>query len=70
MSTKTFPSFKKLATETVRWTIAGALFGVFFGAVASVFQGGPTALQGIEESAPWFTVFGLVAGFVLSFERD
>ena len=70
MSTKTFPGFKKLATETTRWAVAGALFGVFFGAVASVFQGGPTALQGIEESTPWFAIFGLVAGFVLSFERD
>ncbi len=29
---------------------AGALFGVAFGAFASVFDGGPTAAQGIAES--------------------
>jgi hypothetical protein len=70
MATKTFPGFKKLVVETSRWAIAGALFGVFFGAVASIFQGGPSALQGIEESAPWFSIFGLVAGLILSFERE
>lgn len=53
---------------------AGALFGigfgVFFGAVASLFQGGPGLLQGIKESTPWFSILGTIAGFLLALEKD
>ena len=32
----------------------GALFGVAFGALASVFHGGPTLAVGVGESWAWF----------------
>lgn len=38
---------------------AGALFGVAFGAFASVFDGGPAAAQGIAESWGWFCILGV-----------
>jgi hypothetical protein len=44
------------------WTLGGALFGVAFGAIASIFQGGPDVMRGIQESWWWF---GL-AGFLMS----
>lgn len=44
------------------WTLGGALFGVAFGAIASIFQGGPDAMRGIQESWWWFGV----AGFLMS----
>ncbi len=69
MTEKTFPNLKYLATQTISWALLGASFGVFFGAVASVFQGGPSFAQGILESAPWFSAFGAVTGFILSFEK-
>ena len=44
------------------WTTGGALFGVAFGAIASIFQGGPDMMRGIQESWWWFGV----AGFLIS----
>lgn len=41
----------------------GALFGAAFGAFASVFHGGPEAMQGIRESWWWFAAVGTLAGF-------
>ena len=40
------------------WTICGAIFGVFFGAVSSFFQGGPTPMVGIQQSWWWFAFAG------------
>ena len=42
--------------------VGGVLFGVFFGAFASVFHNGPTLLQGITESWWWFAIVGLFIG--------
>ena len=49
-------NFKKI----LLWSIAGALFGVFFGGLASFFQGGPSAPQGIKESWIFFAVVGFI----------
>jgi hypothetical protein len=49
--------------------VGGALFGVAFGAIASLFQGGPPAVQGMVESMPFFAVMGAIAGSVLSLEK-
>ena len=38
------------------WTILGALFGSFFGAVSSLFQDGPSVLVGIQQSWWWFAI--------------
>ena len=48
----------------------GGAFGVFFGATASVFQGGPELFQGIRESAPWFGTLGAIAGSVIGLEKQ
>ena len=40
----------------------GALFGVAFGALASVFHGGPTLAVGVSESWAWFAVGGALVG--------
>jgi hypothetical protein len=40
----------------------GALFGVAFGALASVFDGGPSLLVGISESWWWFAAAGAFIG--------
>lgn len=42
--------------------VLGALFGVAFGAFASVFEGGPPALVGIAESWWWFAGTGAFIG--------
>lgn len=42
--------------------ILGALFGVAFGALASVFDGGPPAMVGIAESWWWFAGAGAFIG--------
>jgi hypothetical protein len=44
------------------WTFGGAIFGVGFGALASIFQGGPDMIKGIQESWWWFAA----AGFMVS----
>lgn len=40
------------------WSLGGALFGAFFGAVSSFFQGGPTPMIGIQQSWWWFAIAG------------
>lgn len=42
--------------------LAGAVFGIFFGAFASVFQGGPDLLVGVQESWGWFACMGACMG--------
>jgi hypothetical protein len=64
------PTFRRVALFAAAGTLAGALYGMFFGAMASLFEGGPTILNGIRESWWWFASFGAVAGFVIAFERD
>jgi hypothetical protein len=44
------------------WTLGGAAFGVVFGAIASIFQGGPEMIRGIQETWWWFAA----AGFLIS----
>lgn len=44
------------------FTTVGAIFGAIFGAIASIFQGGPQLIQGIQESWWWFAG----AGFLFS----
>jgi len=48
----------------VIWTLAGAVFGTAFGALAAVFQGGPGVVQGIQETWWWFAVAGCLTGLV------
>jgi lipid-A-disaccharide synthase-like uncharacterized protein len=43
--------------------VGGALFGVAFGIIASVFKNGPTPLQGVSESWWWFAIIGSCIGF-------
>jgi hypothetical protein len=44
----------------IAWTIAGSLFGVAFGMIASIFQGGPDMMRGIQESWWWFAIVGFL----------
>lgn len=46
------------------WTIGGALFGVAFGAIASIFQGGPDMMRGIQESWWWFAGAGFLTSTI------
>ena len=46
----------------VKWTVAGAAFGAIFGALASIFQGGPAVMQGIQETWWWFAIAGFLTG--------
>lgn len=46
------------------WTLGGAAFGVFFGAVAAIFQGGPEVSRGIQETWWWFAMAGFLAATV------
>lgn len=48
---------------TLLGVAAGALFGVAFGAFASVFEGGPDVLTGIRESWGWFAGVGALIAF-------
>lgn len=48
--------------NVIFWTFLGALFGVFFGAVASVFENGPSVVVGIEQSWWWFAIAGFLKG--------
>jgi hypothetical protein len=45
------------------------VFGAGFGWIASWFSMGPDVWQGISESAPWFAVMGIVAGFIIGTEK-
>ncbi|RMH64929.1 MAG: hypothetical protein D6685_06395 [Bacteroidetes bacterium] len=56
------PSPGRLLRSLTLGGIAGAAFGVFFGAFASVFQGGPELLVGVQESWGWFAVMGACMG--------
>ena len=58
-----FPPLKLLLSNVLIGAIAGALFGIGFGALASFFEGGPELLTGIKESWLWFTVMGAIFGF-------
>jgi len=49
-----------LLKNVVKWTLLGAAFGVFFGALASIFQGGPPPITGIKESWYWFAAAGFL----------
>ena len=60
----------KVLGRTLLGCLAGAMFGVCFGALASVFQGGPDLLQGVSESTPWFAVMGGVGAFLIALERN
>ncbi|MEM1096491.1 MAG: hypothetical protein AAGJ10_17970 [Bacteroidota bacterium] len=55
--------FALLFTAVVVGTVFGGLFGVFFGAAASLFHNGPETMVGITESWPWFAVVGAAMGF-------
>ncbi|MBC7419880.1 MAG: hypothetical protein H7328_04045 [Bdellovibrio sp.] len=46
----------------IRWTLIGGLFGVAFGAVAALFQNGPTVWVGIQQSWWWFAFAGFLKG--------
>jgi len=63
-------SYKTVIARTATGGLLGALFGICFGALASVFQGGPELLQGMVESTPWFAFVGAFAAFLMSFEKD
>jgi len=63
MVSATFPKENIMKVQSIlAWTLGGALFGVAFGAVASIFQGGPEVMRGIQESWWWFAG----AGFLIS----
>ena len=49
--------------------LLGAVFGVAFGAFASVFEGGPTLAQGVAESWYWFSAVGAAIAFGTSLAR-
>ena len=59
---RNLPPLKLALSNILVGAIAGALFGVGFGALASFFEGGPELIQGIEESWLWFTVMGVFIG--------
>jgi len=47
--------------------LAGALFGIFFAAFASITHNGPELITGIKETWWWFAALGAFAG---AFWRD
>ena len=49
---------------TAKWTVAGAVFGAIFGALASIFQGGPAVIQGVQETWWWFAIAGFLTGMI------
>ena len=53
----------------VAGAVLGGLFGAVCGWIASWFANGPDVWQGIRESAPWFAMMGVVAGFVIGIEK-
>jgi len=48
---------------TVMGALSGALFGVIFATIASLFHGGPKLVEGILETWWWFACLGAFAGF-------
>ncbi len=62
---KTYP---KALVLSLAGALTGAIFGTGFGALASIFEGGPDALTGIRESWWWFASFGCVAGLFIGLE--
>lgn len=50
-------------------TVAGAAFGVFFGALASVFHNGPELWTGVRESWGFFAVLGAAIGLAAGYTR-
>lgn len=49
--------------KNIIWcTLLGTTFGVFFGAVAAIFQGGPDVFVGIRETWWWFSLAGALKG--------
>jgi len=54
----------------VKWTVAGAAFGAIFGALASIFQGGPAVIQGVQETWWWFAIAGFLTGITGSKNGD
>ena len=53
---------RSFVAATLLGTVAGALFGVGFGALASVFHNGPALWTGIQESWGFFAVLGAAMG--------
>jgi hypothetical protein len=49
---------KNFVKNIIFWTFIGGFFGIFFGAVASVFENGPTMTIGIMQSWWWFALAG------------
>lgn len=60
---------KSTFTLTILGAAGGTLFGIGFGALASVFQGGPDMLIGMTESWWWFASMGVFFGLALAQER-
>ena len=44
------------------WTLLGAIFGIFFGAMAAFFENGPSVIVGIKQSWWWFAIVGFLKG--------
>lgn len=61
--------FLHIAGSVVVGGLLGGVFGAGFGWIASWFSMGPDVWQGISESAPWFAVMGIVAGFIIGTEK-
>lgn len=59
-----------LLATTLAGAVAGALFGAAFGLLASVFDGGPPAAQGVSESWGWFCLLGMGLAFGYARARD
>jgi hypothetical protein len=64
------PSLQRLVVFGLAGALAGGGYGVFFGAMSSLFEGGPSLAAGIRESWWWFAAFGAAAGLAISFERE
>jgi hypothetical protein len=53
---------RSLVAATLLGAVAGALFGIGFGALASVFHDGPALWTGVQESWGFFAVLGGAMG--------
>ncbi len=42
------------------WFFFGAIFGIGFGLISSIFQGGPSPWLGVRQSWWWFASAGLI----------
>lgn len=69
-STMRLPSFLRVALFGAMGAGVGVVYGVFFGAMAALFEGGPTVVNGVFESWWWFGAFGGVGGLAIAFEPD